>query len=151
LKLNKQQIGKCGELLVQYKLLLNGIESAPLTTDSGIDLVAYSGKNRDAITLQVKTNLKPKPGGGKGKLALDWWMPDESPADLFAFVDVEKNRVWLVKKSEFPKLAQQNPEGRFHFFMYTDPTAKTNRKDGKMSHDYEFERFLLENRVHELF
>ena len=33
-----------------------------------VDLVAYSGKNKDAITIQVKTNLKPKPGGGKGKL-----------------------------------------------------------------------------------
>jgi len=82
---------------VQYKLLLYGIESSPLTTDSGIDLVAYSGKNQDAVTIQVKTNLKPKPGGGKGKLAIDWWIPVESPADLFALVDLEKNRVWLVK------------------------------------------------------
>jgi hypothetical protein len=38
--MTKQQIGKSGELLVQYKLLLHGIESSPLTTDSGIDLVA---------------------------------------------------------------------------------------------------------------
>jgi hypothetical protein len=136
---------------VQYKLLLLGIESAPLTTDSGIDLVAYSGKNKDAVTIQVKTNLKAKPGGGKGKLALDWWVPDESPADLFAFVDLEKNRVWFVKTSELPKLAQQTPKGRFHFYMHTDPTTKTNRKDGKMSHDYEFEQFLLENTVHKLF
>jgi hypothetical protein len=35
-------IGAAGELLVQYKLLKQGIDSAAMTTDSGIDLVAYS-------------------------------------------------------------------------------------------------------------
>ena len=39
--LTTQQRGRCGELLVQYILLKHGIESAPLTTDTGIDLVAY--------------------------------------------------------------------------------------------------------------
>lgn len=53
------QIGKCGELLVQYQLLLRGIESAQLTTDSGIDLVAYSPKNEKPLTIQVKANLQP--------------------------------------------------------------------------------------------
>lgn len=33
-KLNTQQIGKLGELLVQYRLLLIGVESAHLTTDA---------------------------------------------------------------------------------------------------------------------
>lgn len=42
--LRTAQIGRCGELLVQYLLLLRGIESAPMTTDSGIDLVAYAAK-----------------------------------------------------------------------------------------------------------
>jgi hypothetical protein len=64
MKLAKQQIGRCGELLVQQKLLLYGIESAPMTTDSGIDLVVYSPRERNALTIQVKTNLKAKPGGG---------------------------------------------------------------------------------------
>lgn len=150
MELTKQQIGKCGELLVQYKLLLQGVESAPLTTDSGIDLVAYSVKNKEAITIQVKTNHRAKPGGGKGKLLLDWWAPENSPADLFAFVELEKTRIWLIKTSELSRHAQQNPKGRYHFFMTTDPTAQ-KRKDGKKVHDYEFERFLLENSVHELF
>lgn len=150
MKLSKQQIGKCGELLVQQKLLLHGIESAPLTTDSGVDLVAYSSKREDAITIQVKTNLKAKPGGGKGKLAIDWWAPEDSLADLFAFVDLEKSRVWLIKTSELSEIAQQHPQGRYHFFMTTDPTA-SSRRDGKPAHDYEFEKYLLENRVHKLF
>ena len=148
--LTKAQIGKAGELLVQQKFLLHGIESAPLTTDSGIDLVAYSSRKQDAITIQVKTNLKAKPGGGKGKLAIDWWASQNTPADLFAFVDLERSRVWLIKTEELATLAQQQPEGRYHFFMTVDPTAKP-RKDGKLFYDYEFEKYLLENRIHELF
>jgi len=149
MKLSTAQIGKAGELLVQQKLLLHGIESAPLTTDSGIDLVAFSYKQSDAITIQVKTNLKSKPGGGKGKLSVDWWVPDDSPANLFAFVDLERNRIWLIKKTEIEDIAQQHPEGRYHFFMVTNPTA-SKRRDGKDVHDYEFQKYLLENRVHQL-
>jgi len=47
--LSTQQIGKLGELLTQLKLLQFEIESAHLTTDSGIDLVAYRRK-RDTDT-----------------------------------------------------------------------------------------------------
>lgn len=150
MKLTNQQIGKCGELIVQYKLLSHGIESAPLTTDAGIDLVAFSSKKSTALTIQVKTNQKPKPGGGKGKLLIDWWIPEKSPANIFAFVELEKERVWLVEAKLLPKLAQQNPEGKYHFYMYTDPTSKP-RKDGLQSNDYEFERYLLENLVHNFF
>jgi hypothetical protein len=42
MKPTKAQIGRAGELFVQQKLLLNGIDSSPLTTDYGIDLVAFS-------------------------------------------------------------------------------------------------------------
>jgi hypothetical protein len=55
--LTTQHIGAAGELLVQYKLLKHGIDSARLTTDSGIDLVAYSPKDNKANTIQVKTKL----------------------------------------------------------------------------------------------
>ena len=74
MKLTKAQIGRCGELLVQQQLLMYGIESAPMTTDTGVDLVAYSTRQADAVTIQVKSKWKPKPGGGKGKKALDWWI-----------------------------------------------------------------------------
>ena len=52
--LTTAQIGKSGEQ-VQYRLLLLGIESAPMSTDNGIDLVAYSPRLAQAITIQVKT------------------------------------------------------------------------------------------------
>jgi hypothetical protein len=86
--LTTQQIGRLGELLVQYELLRFGIDSAPMTTDAGVDLVAYSGLKRRAITLQVKTNFAPKPGGGKGALGVDWWVSEDCPAELYAFADI---------------------------------------------------------------
>lgn len=149
-KLSTQQIGKLGELLVQYRLLSIGVESAQLTTDSGIDLVAYSHSRKEAITIQVKTNLKPKPGGGKGKPALDWWLPDNSPAELFALVDISENRIWVFTRDEMKAKAQQQPEGRLHFYIHTDPNVK-RRKDSLATTLQEFEEFLLENRTCTLF
>ena len=145
-KLNTQQIGKLGELLVQYRLLSFGIESAHLTTDSGIDLVAYSPYRKAAFTIQIKTNLQPKPGGGKGKAAIGWWVPQDSPAELFAFVDVSENRIWLFDHSELEKYAQQQSNGRFHLYMYTDPSVN-RRKNTSASLVSEFEEFTLENKI----
>ena len=62
--LTKAQIGRLGELLVQSRLLELGIDSAPTTTDTGIDLLALTPKG--AMAIQVKTNYKPKRAGGKG-------------------------------------------------------------------------------------
>lgn len=148
--LSTAQIGKCGELLVQYRLLMLGIESASLSTDSGIDLVAYSPKLADAITIQVKTNLKPKPGGGKGREALDWWVSEACPAKLVALVDLKTEKVWMMRKAELEEHAQQRSSGRLHIYMYTDPSAKP-RNSERLAHAYEFERFMLSNRANELF
>lgn len=45
-----------------------------MTTDAGIDLVAYAPARMTGITIQVKTHLKPKPAGGRGKQLPDWWL-----------------------------------------------------------------------------
>jgi hypothetical protein len=148
--LTTAQIGKSGEMLVQYRLLLLGIESAPMSTDTGVDLVAYSPRLAQAITIQVKTNLRSKPGGGKGKDALDWWVSETVPASLIALVDLSSERVWLFKREEVEELAQQKSSGRLHLYMYTDPTARPRVK-GRLSHSYEFERFIISNRTSELF
>lgn len=150
MQLSKAQIGRCGELLVQYALLTRGIESAPMSTDTGIDLVAYSPITQEPSTIQVKTNLQAKPGGGGGKAALDWWVPHESPAQLIALVDMSSPRIWLLRTLEMPLVAQQRSSTKFHIYMYTDPTHRP-RKVGRLAHAYEFGHFLLENRVHELF
>jgi hypothetical protein len=149
-KLTTAQIGKCGKILVQYRLLLLGIESAPMSTDTGVDLVAYSPNRQSAYTIQVKTNLKPKPGGGSGKSALDWWVPETSPAQFVALVDLSNERVWLLSHAELLTHAQQRSTGRAHIYMYTDPSARP-RKTDRFSHQWEFEGFLLANRVHSAF
>jgi hypothetical protein len=69
---------------VQYQLLKLGIDSARLTTDSGIDLRMYVPGHQAAATIQVKANVAPKPAGSKGKLLLNWPFPDDSPAQLTA-------------------------------------------------------------------
>jgi len=71
-----------------------------MSTDTGIDLVVYSPFLQASTTLQVKTNHKPKPAGGKGKASLDWRVPDDSPAELHALVDLSTGRVWLYKHAE---------------------------------------------------
>ena len=98
--LKTAQIGRCGELLVQYLLLLRGVESAPMSTDSGVDLVAYAPKMRGPMTIQVKANLQPKASGGKGKSALDWWISDEMPSQLVALVDLSTQFVGRVEPRE---------------------------------------------------
>ena len=148
MSLSTAQIGRCGELLVQLELLKRGIESATMTTDTGIDLVAYLPKYSKAITIQVKTNLKAKPGGGKGRLALDWWISSDCPADYVALSELYDNRIWLFTKSEFKECAQQSPEGRLHIYMYTEQGIP--RRDGKAHHDHEFNEYLLDQAVHRL-
>jgi len=143
--MNNQQIVRCGELLVQYKLLLLGIESSPLSTGSGIDLVAYSSRNRKAFTVQVKTNESPKPIGDKGKLSLSWWIPEDCPADLLAFVDLSSNSVWLFSMGEIAKYSRQQYRGRHHFYFDVDPTVKT--KAGQYTHKLDFVQFVLERRA----
>jgi len=72
-----RHIGAAGELLVQYKLIKQGVDSARMTTDSGIDLVAYSDKGEKAYTIQVKTKEQPVLAGGKGKRALGWFLRND--------------------------------------------------------------------------
>lgn len=146
MKLSTAQIGRCGELLCQFRLLQLGIESSPMTTDTGIDLVAYSKKRLDSVTIQIKTCNESRPGGGKGRLAIDWWIPEDCPADYVGLVDIQRERVWLFTKEQILEVAQQKPKGRLHFYMTTDSTSAP-RKDGKAHHDYDFQRYLLENTI----
>ena len=80
--LRTAQIGASGVLLVQYRLLKCGVESAPMTTDAGIDLVVYAPKLKKAVTVQVKTCLQPKPAGGEGKTAPRLVAPPEQPSGV---------------------------------------------------------------------
>lgn len=133
---------------MQYRLLKYGVESAHLTTDAGVDLVAYPPGGGRALTIQVKTNLRAKPGGGKGASALDWWAPQQTPVDLFALVDLQSDQVWVFWKDELARFAQQTPKGRLHFYMYTDNEV---RPRGTGKHIGEFESFKIDDRITEMF
>lgn len=148
--LSSAQIGRCGELLVQYELLMLGVESAALSTDAGIDLVAYAPNAVAAQTIQVKANYKSKPSGGRGKAALDWWIPEDNPAQLVGLVGLSSKRIWVFLKAELAALAQQKSSGRLHLYMYTDPSHQP-KKEGRLAHSHEFEKYKLENRAARLF
>jgi hypothetical protein len=147
--MNSQQIGRAGELLLQFLLLREGVESAPLTTDAGIDLVAFAPRVGGAVTIQVKTNEHPKQAGGKGKPALDWWLTDATPADYVACVDLSVPRAWLFSRREFQRLAQQHSSGRHHLYMWCDPSVHSvTRRRVRVE---EFEAFLCPARIRQLF
>jgi hypothetical protein len=144
-----RHIGAAGELLVQYMLLKQGIDSSRMTTDAGIDLVAYSPKDKKAYTIQVKTKEKPTAAGGKGRGALGWFLRDDTPAELVALVDLGKDRVWLFTIIEFRKMAQQKSDKNvLHLYMYTESPKKNEHAN---SLDLDFEKFLLNNKINELF
>src|SRR3954470_22858862 len=102
-----------------------------------------------SFTMQVKANLSPKPGGGKGARALDWWVGEDCPAELFAFVDLSTQRVWVLWKHELLSNAQQRSSGRLHLYMYSIsvPNSLAYSRNG----EHRFAEFLFENGVHLLF
>ena len=134
---------------MQYRLLKFGIDSAAMTTDSGIDLVAYSPKNSRSFTIQVKTQETPLKGGGKGKLALAWDLRDSSPAELVAVTDLSTDSAWLFTHAEFERLAQQHSEkGGLKLYMYVDESVNTKKKMALLS---QFDQYRLENRIDTFF
>jgi hypothetical protein len=103
-----QHIGAAGELLVQYRFLKHDIDSARLTTDSGVDLVVYAPLTAAATTVQVKTIRASSPAGGRGALANGWWFPHTCRADMLALVRLSTDSVWLFTLDEARELAQQH-------------------------------------------
>ena len=118
-RLATQQIGKCGELLVQYVLLKHGIESAPPTTDPGIDLVAFPNvraspeERRKPLTIQVKTSRHL---GSAADKWLEWQIPEDCPADYIAAVDFIRGKFWLIRTEEFKQVAHHTARGRLRLW-----------------------------------
>ena len=134
-KLNSQQVGKCGELLVQYNLLKHGVESASLTTDPGIDLVAYHPAKRESVTIQVKTSTHH--GHSDDKWIL-WEIREGCPADYIAIVDLTREKSWFFSIEEFKKEAKHSAKGQLRLWWslpgFESPKAKRRDKSFK---DYE--------------
>ena len=92
-----QQIGKCGELLVQYRLLTWGINTSSLTVDVGVDLVAFDDAGQKIVKIQVKTTQIKKDSW------VEWSVEKNTSADYIACVDITRERFWLIKKEDFEK------------------------------------------------
>jgi len=90
-----QQIGKCGELLVQYRLLTWGIETSSLTTDTGVDLVAFDEAGQKIVKIQVKASQI------KEDSWVGWSVEKKTSVDYIACVDITRERFWLIEKKEF--------------------------------------------------
>ena len=108
LKLDPRQVGRCGELLVQYWLLKYGVESSPLTTDTGIDLVAYSSLKQKPVLIQVKTSRLL---GHTGNKWLRWQIPNDCPAEFIAMVDLDNDKFWLIRTEDFESKARRVSDG----------------------------------------
>jgi len=138
-ELNTQQIGRCGELLVQYLLLKRGIESAPLTTDFGIDLVAFRTDNKSPVSIQVKTCTYQK----ENDKWVEWWVADDCPAQYIVVVDLERNKCWFFDfKNEYQKCASKSGEGRRLWWPIPEyEYERAPRKEGQFK-DYELETVI---------
>ena len=106
--ISKAKLGAWGELQVQRDLLLLDIDSAHMTTDTGVDLVAYTttDEKRLRFTIQVKTRT---PRGN----FYSWGVEKDklNDADIFALVmrDVsrcpESEETWYLTRAEFQENA----------------------------------------------
>lgn len=132
-------------IFVQSLLLREGITCD--AAEGAIDLEVQLTKPKRKFSVLVVTNLRPKKAGGKGKEALDWWIPAKSEADFIACVDLSTLRVWLFSAAEISKFAQQRSKNKLHFYMYTDNTVALRGKKAQ-KFDYEFESYRIENRVY---
>ena len=145
-KLTTQQVGRCGELLVQYMLLKYGVESAPLTTDPGIDLVAFPNvkvspeERRKPLTIQVKTSThRPELSDSADTKWIEWWVSDKCPADYVAAVDLERQMCWLFRTEEFRKRGYRSGEGyRLLWYVPGHEYGKTEKKEENFK-EYEME------------
>lgn len=147
-----QHIGAAGEILVQYRLLKLGIDSARMTTDSGIDLVVYSPLQAQAVTVQVKTQTAPSPSGGKGALSVGFYFPDDLRAEILALALLSTDQVWLFTRDEARELAQQhNSKGNRQLYWYMQQRPARGVGQQAPLHAGDVEQHLLERRTAALF
>jgi len=145
-KLDTQQIGKCGELLVPYMLLKHGVDSAPLTTDPGIDLVAFpnikasSEERRKPLTIQVKTSThRPEISDSADRKWIEWWVSDKCPADYIAAVDLCRDKFWLIRTEEFKKRGRLSGAGHRLLWYLPGHEYRRTKITEETFKDYEME------------
>src|SRR5687768_8026483 len=81
-ELSTRQISEAGRLLVQYQLAKHGIAAQPSDSDAAFHLRVE--RSHAAETIRTYTNRSPKPAGGKGRPALDWYLDGKRTSDWIA-------------------------------------------------------------------
>ena len=102
-EMGRAQLGAWGELLVQQELLTFNIDSARMTTDYGIDLVAYDPASKQSFSIQVKTR-SPRLRDTRYSWGV---LPGKcNDADLLAFAIKDRPEDhWYLTPQQFKKLA----------------------------------------------
>ena len=134
-KRTTQQVGRCGELLVQYKLLKHGVDSAPMTTDYGIDLVAFAHKTQPTVTIQVKATERHHTDATSAWV--EWAMPKKCIADYVAVVDLERDKAWLLGREEFESASQRTTDEGRRLWWYVPEPRYDSREPKRMEEHYE--------------
>ena len=143
-----QQIGKCGELLIQYELLKRGVESAPLTTDTGVDLVAFRDVRQKPVTIQVKTTTAPSdPPGIKW---VRWDVAANCPAEYVALVDLYRNKSWLISTEDLWKIAERPPDKDCYLWWYV-PEYETKRGRRPAMNEEQFKEYEMDAAISKVF
>ena len=141
--INGLVIMKTKTILLQNKLKELGISPASLSPDGANDIIVKSPFTNKELKIKILARSGPKPAGGTGADALDWWITENIDADAIALVDLATERIWLIKKSDIPRLAQQHPKGKYHLYMYLDRNVEIRYERRCFIH--EFDEFLIEN------
>ncbi len=145
-KLGTQAIGAAGELLVQYRLIKRGIDSARLTTDSGIDLVMYVPGHREALTVQVKPVREPthRYSAGLGPLIVWWMFPVTCEAQWLAGVDISRDLVWLLPIEDAMRFARGcDSKGQTSLYWYLEDRPRGGKTGVESDFDwYRFEAVI---------
>ncbi len=148
-KLYSQQVGKCGELLVQYRLLKYGIESVHLTTDRGIDLVAFDSVKQKPVTIQVKTSTHHIEEGEKW---LAWLISEDCPAEYIAAVDLERDKFWFFRVDEFKRRSRRVGKGEesdYRLWWYVP--GDTPEKAGENHRETSYSVFEMDEVIPKIF
>jgi len=146
--LNKRRVGRCGELLVQYMLLKQGIESASLTTDPGVDLVAFRDVRQKPVTIQVKTSTPPSDASGSKWVR--WDVPANCPAEYVALVDLNRNKFWLISAEHLWNIAKRPRDKDCYLWWYV-PEYETKRGRRPAMNEEQFKEYEMDAAISRLF
>lgn len=108
------------------------------------DLAAYSIAARRALTIQVKTVVKPTTARAKGRRALAWTMKRDGSAEIAALVDLSTGRVWLLPLEQFFELAQQQRSRNAQLLFFDEVTVGSGGDEAGVD---KFAEYLLDETV----